>query len=130
MFVRVDHVELVTWDFERSLLFYVDVLGFQVVERMLLQNGPLKEIAYLRLGDDVIELMSYEGVAEASTAPVAGWRAIALEVESMEATVAHLSDKSVALTWGPMDLGNSIRAEITDPDGVAIELREWRQRPW
>jgi len=38
--------------------------------------------------------------------------------------------KRYTVTWGPVDLGVSIRAEITDPDGLTIELREWKHKPW
>jgi hypothetical protein len=48
----------------------------------------------------------------------------------MEAAITYLRDHGVYVTWGPIDLGISIRAEITDPDGLSIELREWRQKPW
>lgn len=55
-----------------------------------------------------------------------GYRAIALEVESMEAATTYLRDHGIYVTFGPIDLGTSIHAEITDPDGLRIELREWR----
>jgi len=31
----------------------------------------------------------------------------------------------VAPSWGPVTIGKSIRAEIKDPDGFPIELRQW-----
>jgi len=31
----------------------------------------------------------------------------------------------VEITWGPITLGKSKRAEIKDPDGLSIELRQW-----
>jgi glyoxylase I family protein len=54
-----------------------------------------------------------------------GYRMMALEVDDMEQTVAELATKGVAVTWGPMKLADSIRAEIHDPDGFSLELREW-----
>ncbi|MDQ1274603.1 MAG: lactoylglutathione lyase [Euryarchaeota archaeon] len=130
MFKRIDHVEILPGDFDRSMAFYQDVLDFRLVSRMPVQVGPLKEIAYLQLGDTIIELLHMENPAPMSASVTVGYRAIALEVESMEAVTAYLRDHGVFLTWGPLDLGTSIRAEITDPDGLIIELREWRQKPW
>lgn len=130
MFKRIDHVEILPGDFERSLAFYQDILEFRLVLRTPLKAGPLKETAYLQLGDTVIELLHIENPAPISASMTAGYRAIALEVESMEATTTYLRDHGVYITWGPIDLGVSIRAEITDPDGLTIELREWRQKPW
>jgi hypothetical protein len=51
-------------------------------------------------------------------------------VPSIDAAVAYLCGKDVAVTWGPLDIGDALRAEITDPDGLTIELREWRVRAW
>lgn len=130
MFKRIDHVEILPSDFERSMAFYRDVLEFGLVSQMPVQVGPLKEIAYLQLGDTVIELLHVENPVSMSTLVTVGYRAIALEVESMDAATAYLRDHGVFVTWGPLDLGTSIRAEITDPDGLTIELREWRQKPW
>ena len=130
MFTRIDHVEIIPSDFDRSMAFYQDVLEFRLVSRMPVQAGPLKEIAYLQLGDTVIELLHMENPAPMSASMTVGYRAIALEVESMEATTTYLRDRGVAVTWGPVDLGVSIRAEITDPDGLTVELREWKHKPW
>ena len=48
----------------------------------------------------------------------------------MEAATTYLGGQGVGVTWGPTDLGDCIRAEITDPDGLTIELREWKRRAW
>lgn len=130
MFKRIDHVEIVPSDFARTMAFYQDVLGFRLVSRMAMQAGPLKEIAYLQLGDTVVELLHAENPAPAPAGMAVGYRAMALEVESMDAATAYLHDHGVDVTWGPMDIGDSIRAEVTDPDGLSIELREWRTKPW
>ncbi len=130
MFKRIDHVEILPGDFDRSMAFYQDLLEFCLVSRMPVQAGPLKEIAYLQLGDTVIELLRMEDPAPLPSQMTVGYHAIALEVESMEAATTYLRDHGVAVTWGPVDLGISIRAEITDPDGLVIELREWKNKPW
>lgn len=130
MFTRIDHVEILPSDFDRSMAFYQNVLEFRLLSRMPVQAGPLKEIAYLQLGDTVIELLHMENPAPTSASVTVGYHAIALEVESMEDATTYLRDRGIGVTWGPVDLGVSIRAEITDPDGLVIELREWKHKPW
>ena len=127
MFKRIDHVELIPKDIEKSIKFYTEVLQFSLTERQSIEGaGPLKEYVYLELGDTRIELVSYENPAPVTAdAPHVGYRAIAIEVDDMDATIALLKEKGVALTSGPMDLGNSITAEICDPDGLPIELMQW-----
>lgn len=130
MFTRIDHVEILPSDFNRSIDFYQDILEFRLVSRMPVQAGPLKEIAYLQLGDTIIELLHVENSTPVSAPMTVGYHAIALEVESMDGAITYLRDRGIGLTWGPIDLGTSIRAEITDPDGLTVELREWKQKIW
>ncbi|NLO29250.1 MAG: VOC family protein [Methanosarcina mazei] len=130
MFKRIDHVEILPGNFEKSVAFYQNVLEFRLLSRKPVNTGPLKEIAYLQLGDTVIELMHVKNLAHMPSSMTVGCRAIALEVESMEGAINYLRGHGVYITWGPVDLGTSIRAEIKDPDGLAIELREWRHKSW
>ncbi len=128
MFKRIDHVEVVPRDFDRALGFYTEVLGFKVKSRQKVEAPPLEEVAYLELGETVLELMRVKaGLQTAATAEEwrPGYRMIALEVEDMDQAVAYLTDKGVALTWGPMALGKAKRAEIKDSEGNSIELRQW-----
>ncbi len=50
---------------------------------------------------------------------------VAAQVADMDKAIAYLAGKGVAVTWGPVLLGKSKRAEIQDPDGLPIELRQW-----
>ena len=126
MFKRIDHVEIIPRDFEASVKFYTEVLGFTVKQRFPIAAPPLEEIAYLELGDTVLELMRVPDAAFVTAEPwSAGYRMMALEVEDMDRAIEYLAGKGVAVTWGPVDLGKSKRAEIHDVDGLPIELRQW-----
>lgn len=126
MFKRIDHVEIIPTDFERAIGFYTEILGFKVKQRLKVDAPPLEEIAYLGLGDTVVELMQVKDAAPAVVNPwQTGYRMMALEVEDMDQAVAYLAGKGVAVTWGPVVLGKSKRAEIVDLDGFPIELRQW-----
>lgn len=54
-----------------------------------------------------------------------GYRMMALDVEDLDQAVEYLAGKVVVITWGPVILVKSKRAEIQDPDGNSIELRQW-----
>jgi catechol 2,3-dioxygenase-like lactoylglutathione lyase family enzyme len=129
MFKRIDHVELITDQPERTEKFYTEVLGFKVRSRGRVpqQNSAFLNLVYLDLGGTTVELMSYEG-AMPSAAPTGlhlGYNLIALEVEDMTQALDYLKTKGVAAVWGPVTLKNAARAEITDPNGYHIELRQW-----
>ena len=133
MFKRIDHIELVTSRPERAVAFYTDVLGFRVRERQRVPAsalGPL-DLVYLELGGTTVELMCYP---QASPPPREagehlGYRMMALEVDDMDRALAYLKEKGIEPTWGPMKRPAYARAEIKDPDGNCIELRQWISPP-
>jgi len=128
MFKRIDHVEIVPSDTEKCLDFYLGILNFKVKERLPLDMPPVKEVIFIELGGTVIEVISVDNPEPKSTNPFpVGWRGIALEVEDMNKAVEYLEGKGVEITVPPIDIGDSIRGEIIDPDGFMIELREWKK---
>jgi glyoxylase I family protein len=127
MFKRIDHVELVPSDFDATVDFYTRVLGFKKGELIPIDgHPPLRQVMYLHLGDTTVELLGYTDIAAwPGPAPRVGYRTLALEVDSMDETLSYLETKGVRPTMGPLDAGGSLRAEIVDPDGLPIELRQW-----
>ena len=134
MFKRIDHIELLTATPERAITFYTGVLGFSERERVSIPQtpfGPL-ELAYLELGGTTVEVMCYpeaNAFPPRSTEQRLGWQCLALEVEDMDGALAALKEKGVEAAWGPMKRPDYARAEIRDPDGNPIELRQWIRNP-
>ena len=129
MFKRIDHIELLTAQPERAIEFYTRVLGFTVRARDRVPNTPLGplDLAYLDLGGTTVEVMTYPEAKPASP-PVGehlGYRMMALEVEDMDRALAHLKMRGIEPVWGPKVRPTYARAEIRDPDGNHIELRQW-----
>jgi glyoxylase I family protein len=130
MFKRIDHVEIVTDQPQRTVEFYTEVLGFTVKSRDRIDRSGLgvpMDLVYLDLGGTVVELMSYEGatLAPAPQEEHLGYRMMALEVDDMDKTVDYLKTKGVDVVWGPKVREKYVRAEIRDPNGYHIELRQW-----
>jgi catechol 2,3-dioxygenase-like lactoylglutathione lyase family enzyme len=129
MFKRIDHVEIVTDTPDETVAFYTDVLGFRVKRRDHIERpgGSALDLVYLDLGGTVIELISYEGAAvdPAPQQEHLGYRMIALEVDDMDKTIVELKAKGVEIVWGPVVRQTYARAEICDPNGFRIELRQW-----
>ena len=129
MFRRIDHVELVTANPERAVKFYTEVLGFKVRARDRVPVSPLGplDLVYLDLGGTTVELMCYPE-AKLEPSPQAerlGYRMLALEVDDMDSALAELKKRGIEPSWGPKKRPNYARAEIRDPDGNGIELRQW-----
>ena len=125
MFKRIDHVEITPRDMEKTISFYTDILGFTMKERQAIDMPPIRGIAYMTLGDTMIEFLDVVNPESAPGPWAVGYKGIAIEVENMDEAVAFLNGKGVDIVWGPMDIGGPIRAEIRDPDGLTIELRQW-----
>lgn len=130
MFKRIDHVEIVTDKPEETIAFYTEVLGFRVKARDRIarpDGGSALNLVYLDLGGTVVELIAYEGVPvdPAPRPEHLGYRMIALEVDDMQQTADWLRAKGVDIVWGPLVRDTYARAEICDPNGNRIELRQW-----
>ncbi len=126
MFKRIDHIEIIPLNFEKTLEFYTSILDFKIKQRQKVEVPPLEEIVYIKLDGSVIELMKIKNPVPAPQNPwQSGYRMIAIEVEDMDKAVKYLTSKGVGITWGTVALGKSKRAEIKDPDGLSIELRQW-----
>jgi glyoxylase I family protein len=130
MFKRIDHVEIVTAQPEKTVDFYTNVLGFRVKGRDRVPSSALGvplQLVYLELGGTVVELLTYEGVnvPQAPGEERLGYRMIALEVDDMDETLGYLKKKGIEAVWGPIKRERYARAEIRDPNGFHIELRQW-----
>jgi glyoxylase I family protein len=133
MFKRIDHIELLTEAPERAISFYVNVLGFRERDRAHIPqtpSGPL-DLAYLDLGGTTLEVMCYpeaKSIPSRGAEQRLGWQCLALEVDDMDGALALLQGKGVEAAWGPVKRPDYARAEIRDPDGNPIELRQWYRR--
>jgi glyoxylase I family protein len=125
MFKRIDHVEITSGNLDRSIRFYKEVFGFALKERKKPSSPEIEEIAFLTLGDTMLELLSIKNSAPPPKGPQVGFRAMAIEVDDMDRAIEYLKGKSVEVVRGPVTIGTSKRAEIKDPDGLSVELRQW-----
>ena len=125
LFKRIDHIELVTANPERAERFYTGVLGFEVRSRATVPGGL--ELVYLDLGGTTVELLRYTAPPPepAAAGLRLGYRMMAIEVEDMQQALDALMKHGIEPVWGPVMRPAYARAEIRDPDGNHIELRQW-----
>ena len=124
---RVDHIGIRVRDLERALAFY-RALGFTLANRAV--------------GDDVAIVRNEHGVelnlifnANAGDPDsnilmdvpdkFPGYTHLALRVASIPATIASLRANDIAITQGPVQMGQagSVSVFVRDPDRNVIELR-------
>jgi lactoylglutathione lyase len=121
MFKRIDHVAVHVSDLDRSVKFYERHFGFKHYFQHAAGSG--QQIAYLRLGDTILELTHH------SDGAMAGFH-FCLETDNFDDTVAKLQRDGVQLVRAPHDTAarepreNGWRRVVfAGPDGEQIELR-------
>lgn len=123
---KVHHIAVICSDYQRSLDFYTQVLGF----RILAEHYRKERQSYktdLALGDKyVIELFSFPSPPRRATHPEAtGLRHLAFEVENLEGEVRELNRLGIAHEEVRTDEFTGKRfLFLQDPDGQPIELYE------
>ena len=127
----IDHVEVWAKDLQESVAFYTGVLGFRQLRSTVAKrpDGGAHAQVCVTLGDVMIELIAAppERSGEQFDPGRMGVKAFALTVDDMAGTAAWLKEQGVRFVQEPKP-GSSFsgwRAEILDPNGIGIELREW-----
>ena len=121
MFRRIDHIALHVSDLDRSVGFYEKHFGFSKYFQHAGSGGM--QIAYLKLGDTVLELTHKpDGL-------MSGFH-FCLETDDLEASVQKLQNAGVSLLRAPHDTAPRTprergwrRVVFGGPDGEQIELR-------
>ena len=152
MIEAVDHINIVVSDLERSIRFYTELLDFQEKQRASLSGDWIEAIVGLKNvqaevvyivapeGEPRLELIHYtsplgESLNQNSLPHTQGLRHIAFRVKDIFTIAARLKDKGVKVLGEPVtvpsavvhhQLGQKILCYFLDPDGVLLELSEYR----
>jgi catechol 2,3-dioxygenase-like lactoylglutathione lyase family enzyme len=119
----LDHVGLKVTDMDRSLRFYCDGLGLELLRRS--DRGPGVASAVLRVGDQEMNLFSNPGFAAGtSDGNPPGLDHFCLEIDSasIDELVAALAHAGIAVAKPPVKRSDGISLFVSDPDGCRVEL--------
>jgi len=140
----MNHVGISVVNLEKSLLFYRDLLGMEVVvlepfqgekyELILGLPGARGRVALLRRGPTQIELFEFSQPAPVTPEPERlvskhGISHFCIEVEDISETYWRLKDAGVRFHCAPMEFGTEKATYGRDPDGNAFELLQTIKRP-
>ena len=123
--MRILHTMLRVTDLERSIAFYVDVLGMKLLRRNDYPAGKFT-LAFVGYQDEkdgaVLELTCNWGVDKYDLGTAYGH--IAIEVDDAAHACEMVREKGgkVLREAGPMQHGTSVLAFVADPDGYYIEF--------
>ncbi len=123
--MRVLHTMLRVGDLDRSIKFYTDVLGMQLLRRKDYPDGKFT-LAFVGYGPEtehaVVELTYNWGTEKYDLGNAFGH--IALEVDDVYKACDDIKKRGGRVTReaGPMKHGTTVIAFVEDPDGYKIEL--------
>ncbi len=123
--MRMLHTMLRVGDLERSIRFYTEVLGMQLLRRKDYPSGRFT-LAFVGFGDErentVLELTHNWDTHQYTLGD--GYGHIALGLDDIHAACAAIAAKGgrVVREPGPMKHGNTVIAFVEDPDGYKVEL--------
>jgi lactoylglutathione lyase len=146
-FDGVSHFGIQVADLERSVAFYGDLLGLELVARWVRDQEYIQELVgypgvelnvavfRLPLSDVFLEVLEYRNVAKEAVDPSTanpGTAHFCLYVEDLDAFHERLSEAGVTFVSsvkspnvGPNKGGKAVY--MIDPDGIRVELVETRK---
>lgn len=122
----IHHVAIICSDYDRSKHFYVNLLGFSVIQETYREARNSYKLD-LQVGENAqIELFSFPDPPDRLSQPEAcGLRHLAFKVKNLDAAVADLNTKGIPTE--PIRLDDLTGKRFTffqDPDGLPLELYE------
>ena len=123
---RVHHVAVLCSNYERSLAFYTEVLGLEVLSEHYRAERQSYKTDLALNGEFVVELFSFPDPPKRVTNPeAAGLRHLAFEVDDVEAALAAVHEKGVPHEQVRIDpLSGKKFVFCFDPDNLPIEFYE------
>ena len=138
------HTVLLVSDFNRSLDFYCDTLGFELISRDEDRRGPFLDqmfnvnevvikLALIRAGGEIVEVIEVVSPPEITrhdgTDARYGIARIGWEVDEIETMVEELRAKGVEFLSDIVDMtvGHYAGGKVVffrDPDGIILELQQ------
>lgn len=129
--MRMLHTMLRVGDLERSIRFYTEVLGMQLLRRKDYPSGRFT-LAFVGYGDErdntVLELTHNWDTEEYALGD--GYGHIALGLDDIYSACTAIAEKGgrVVREPGPMKHGKTVIAFVDDPDGYKVELIQLSSR--
>lgn len=124
--MRIHHVAIICSDYEKSKQFYVDVLGFPIIQETFRKERNSYKLDIKVSETEQIELFSFPNPPRRVNNPEAcGLRHLAFEVDDIAASISQLQAKGIQFEDLRIDEITGKRfIFFRDPDGLPLELYE------
>ncbi|MBR8843622.1 VOC family protein [Pseudoalteromonas sp. JC3] len=122
----IHHVAVICSDYQRSKVFYTEVLGLRVLRENYRKDRASYKLDLALPDGSQIELFSFPNPPKRPSQPEAqGLRHLAFSVSDIDACITHLVQYQVAVEPVRIDEYTGKRFTFfSDPDGLPLELYE------
>ena len=126
LFDSIDHIAIISSDYQKAKDFYVDKLGFKVKREVERKDRDDFIITLEAPNGILIELFIEKNPPRRVTRPeAAGLRHLAFRVQDIKKSVEKLNKKGIETEEIRIDPQNGKRMTFfMDPDGLPLELHE------
>ena len=126
LFDSIDHIAIISSDYQKAKDFYVNKLGFKVKREVERKDRDDFIITLEAPNGILIELFIEKNPPRRVTRPeAAGLRHLAFRVQDIEESVEKLKKKGIETEEIRIDPQNGKRMTFfMDPDGLPLELHE------
>jgi glyoxylase I family protein len=124
--MRIHHVAIICSDYEQSKKFYVEVLGFPIIQETFRKERNSFKLDLKVSETEQIELFSFPNPPKRVNDPEAcGLRHLAFEVDDIKASVSQLQAKGISVETIRIDeITGKKFTFFRDPDGLPLEFYE------
>ena len=120
------HTRFRVSDMDKSIYFYQDVLGMEVIEQKTSPRGS--KLVFLKFPDMDCELELCSFPDSGSVHVPEDLVHLAFEVDDLEVCIEKLNAAGVPITEGPLETSNGTKFIFTeDPDKYEIELMHYKK---
>ncbi len=120
------HIAIIASDYEKSKVFYTEILGFDVVREVYRAERQSYKLDLAINGQYLIELFSFPNPPARPSRPEAtGLRHIAFAVDDLQEAVAYLATRHIVAE--PIRIDEFTGKKFTffsDPDNLPVEIYE------
>lgn len=122
----IHHVAIICSDYGKSKQFYVEMLGFSIIQETFRAERNSYKLDLKVGNNDQIELFSFPNPPQRVNSPEAcGLRHLSFEVENIDQAVAELKSQGIAVENIRIDEITGKRFTFfKDPDGLPLEIYE------
>jgi glyoxylase I family protein len=124
--MRIHHVAIICSDYEKSKQFYVDVLGFSIIQETFRKERNSYKLDLKVSETEQIELFSFPNPpARVNNPEACGLRHLAFEVNDIKESISQFQAKGIQFENIRIDEITGKRfIFFRDPDGLPLELYE------